>query len=136
MKTLVNLSLSIVLILTVFSCSKNKYRALGDWDDNIHLSTKVAEFSASGDSITITTKGSSWWITGMSMDSTNYTFRGFDLQADSFLIKENHFEVKRHNKNTLSIKVDANPQKTKRIISIEFEAGDYFDYVTITQKSN
>ena len=34
------------------------------------------------------------------------------------------------------IKVEANPNNVKRIITVGLEAGDYFDRVTVTQKSN
>lgn len=47
------LNLVIIFVIAFFSCSKIIERRLGDWDDNIHLSVKLAEFSASGDSVTI-----------------------------------------------------------------------------------
>ncbi|HEY3390880.1 MAG TPA: hypothetical protein VGK38_14980 [Prolixibacteraceae bacterium] len=126
------LSFTLFFVIMLVSCAKPK----GDWDDNIHLSTKTAEFSASGDSITIKTGGSWWWISDVSVDSTwYYGFTGIDLQADSYTIKQNCFDVQHRDKNTLFIKVEANPYNVKRIITVGLEAGDYFDRVTITQKS-
>ena len=131
MKRIMTFSLMIILTIVFYSCTKPK----GIWDDNIHLSTKTAEFSASGDSITVKTGGSWWWISDISVDSTwYYGFTGVDLQADSYTIKQACFDVERRVKNTLFIKVEANPQNVKRIITIGLEAGDYFDRVTITQK--
>jgi hypothetical protein len=131
MKKVIYLYLLIILIFAIYSCSKPD----GKWDDNIHLSTKTAEFSASGDSITIVTGGSWWWITDISVDSIwYYDFVGIDIQADRYRIKQSCFEVERRDKNTLFIKVDENPNTVKRIVTVGLEAGDYFDRVTITQK--
>jgi hypothetical protein len=135
MKRNLNINLVIIFVIMLISCSKTNERKLGDWDDNIHLSTRVAEFSASGDSITIKTEGSWWWITGISVDTTHYGFNAIDLQAYSYSIKQDCFNIIRRDKNTLFIKIEANPKNVKRIITVGFEAGDYFDYVTITQKS-
>ena len=131
-RQILTITLLIVFILAINSCSKKK---IGNWDDNIKLSTKSAEFSASGDSIIIKTGGSWWWISDISVDSSwYYGFKGVDLQADSYTIKQDCFDVEHRDKNTLFIKVAANPNKVNRIISIGLEAGDYFDRVTVTQK--
>ena len=129
------LNLSVIFVFVFSSCTRIIERRPGDWDDNIHLSVKVAEFDASGDSITIKTEGSWWWITGISVDNKNYIMKDVYLQAESYSLKQDCFDVKRLDKNTLFIKVEANPKNVKRIISIGLEAGDYFDYVTITQRS-
>jgi hypothetical protein len=132
MKKIINFILMIILIIVLYSCAKPK----GIWDDNIHLSTKTSEFSASGDSITIKTGGSWWWITGISVDGTNYGCTRADLQADNYSIKQDCFDVKHRDKNTLFIKVVANPNNVPRNITVGLQAGDYFDRVTITQKAN
>ena len=134
MKRNLNVNLAIIIFaVTLFSCS----RIVGIWDDCIHLSTKTVEFKATGDSVTIKTEGSWWWITGISVDGKGYGgFVGVDLHADNYKIKQDCFVVERHDKNTLFIKVEANPNNVKRIITVGLEAGDYFDKVTITQKSN
>jgi len=131
MKRIFGLNLMIISIIIFNSCMEK-----GNWDDNIHLSTKTAEFSASGDSVTIKTGGNWWWITQISVDSTwYYDFRDVDLQSDSYTIKQSCFVVERRDKNSLFIKVEANPNNVKRIITVGLEAGDYFDRVTVTQKS-
>jgi hypothetical protein len=129
--------INLIILLTIgfFSCSKISERKDGDWDDNIHLSTKTAEFNASGDSIIIKTGGNWWWISDISVDSTwYYSFTDVDLQSDNYTIKQGCFDVQRRDKNTLFIKVDANPNNVKRIITVGLEAGDYFDRVIVTQK--
>jgi uncharacterized protein YodC (DUF2158 family) len=136
MKRNLNVNLAIIFAITLFSCSKINQRKEGDWDDNIHLSTKTVEFNATSDSVTIKTGGNWWWISDVSVDSKwYYGFTGVDLQSDSYTIKQNCFDVERRDKNTLFIKVDANPNNVKRIITVGLEAGDYFDRVTVTQKS-
>lgn len=137
MKRNLNVNLVIIFAITLFSCSKINQRKEGDWDDNIHLSTKTVEFNATNDSVTIKTEGSWWWVSDISVDSNSYFgFSGIDLQADNYKIKQDCFVVERRDKNTLFIKVEANPNNVKRIISVGLEAGDYFDRVTVTQKSN
>jgi hypothetical protein len=116
--------LSITLILP--SC--------GGWRDNIKLSTKTAQFSANGDSILITTKGDSWWLTGITVDNNRFdNFDGINVHADSYVVKQDCFIFQRRNANTLFIKLEPNPLSLKRTVIFELEAGDYFDRVTITQ---
>lgn len=108
---------------------------MGKWDDNIHLSIKSAGFNAAGDSIIIKTEGTTWWLTGISVDATNYyDFREMDLLADKYSFQRDDIFVERRDKNTLFVRADANPLELIRTITIWFEAGDYFDRVTITQK--
>lgn len=101
------------------------------------MSTKTVELKATGDSVTMKTEGNWWWVTDISVDSKSYAgFAGVDLQADNYKIKQDCFVVERRDKNTLFIKVEANPNKVKRIITVGLEAGDYFDRVTVTQRFN
>ena len=125
-------TLMIVFIIAFYSCSKPK----GDWPDNIGLSTKVVEFNAQSDSVTITTFGSSWWIGDVSVNSDwYYNFNlEVNLETDSYIIKHDCFTVERRDKHKLLIKVDENPLNIQRIITVGLQAGDYFDRVTITQK--
>lgn len=137
MKRNLNVNLVIIFAIILFSCSNVNQRKDGDWDDNIHLSTKTVELKATSDSVTIKTEGSWWRVSDISVDSKSYFgFVGVDLQADNYKIKQDCFVVERRDKNTLFIKVEANPNNVKRVISVGLEAGDYFDRVTVTQKSN
>jgi hypothetical protein len=131
-KILILKLLTLLIAFVLFSCTQKK---TGRWDDNIQLSTKTAEFNAIGDSIIITTKGSSWWIVEISLDdSTKLDFEGIDILSDQYKIVSNSYVVERRNSNTLFVSLEANPKKTLRILKISVEAGDYFDGVTITQK--
>ena len=131
MKKNLGLSLLIISIITLNSCKEK-----GIWDDNIHLSTKAVEFKAAGDSITIKTGGTTWVVSDISVDGKYYyDFTGIDLQTDSYSIKQDCFDVEHRDKNTLFIKVEANPNNVKRIITVGLAAGDYGDRVTITQAS-
>ncbi len=119
------------------SCKKEESRLIGDWDDNIHLSQKTAEFKAVGDSVIVTTKGTWWWVDGVTVDGTDYyNFTDVDIEASSYIIAQDCFVVERRNKTTLVIKLDANPLNTARVVTVGLEAGDYFDRVTITQKAS
>ncbi|MFA5330180.1 MAG: hypothetical protein WC384_20465 [Prolixibacteraceae bacterium] len=134
MKIWLYVILMFILAGSLHSCT-DRNRKDGDWDDNIKLSTKAVEFSSSRDSVTIKTGGNWWWVSDISVDGTwYYGFSGIDLESDNYSIKEDCFEVERVDKNTLSIKVEANPNASKRIITVGLQAGDYFDRLTITQK--
>lgn len=132
MKRVLHFTLLIAFIITLLSCSDKKD---GDWDDNIKLSARAVEISASSDSVKITTGGSWWWITDVSVNGTwFYGFKDVDIQANSYIIKQDCFVVERRDQHTLFIKVEENPLNIQRIITVGLEAGDYFDRVTITQK--
>jgi hypothetical protein len=133
MKNLLLLML-VVIALAISSCSDT--RKDGDWDDVIKLSSKSVELSALADSVTIKTGGSWWWVTNVSVDGKYYNgFAGVDLLSDSYSIRQDCFVVERRDKNTLFIKVEANPNSVKRTITVGLEAGDYFDGVVVTQKA-
>ena len=132
MKRILRFTLLIISCITIYSCSEEK---IGDWDDNIKLSTKAVEFSALSDSVKITTGGSRWRVSDISVNSAwFYGFKNVNLEADSYIIQQDCFVVERRDKNTLYIKVDANPLSVQRIITVGLQAGDYFDRVKITQK--
>ena len=132
MRQILSFMLLTVFMITINSCSKEK---VGKWDDNIKLSNKNVEFSALADSVTITTGGSWWWISDVSVNGVwFYNFKNINLEADSYSIKQDCFVVERRDKNTLFIKVDENPLSVQRIITVGLQAGDYGDRVTITQK--
>jgi len=106
----------------------------GDWDDNIKLSTKKAIFSAQGDSITIKTGGSWWWINNITVNN-NAKWYSLPELADStqYTINLDSIIVERRDNKTLFVKAMKNNLNTQRKIQICLEAGDYFDYVIITQ---
>jgi hypothetical protein len=133
MNKLILLLLSIILIS---SC--NKEEPIGKWDDIIKLSTKNVEFGVKPDSVIITTEGDWWWIDGISLDDSTYSYynnENVNLESDSYIITETNFVVERRDKHTLFIKLDENITGKERVMIIGLEAGDYFDSVTIKQSA-
>jgi len=130
MKRLLYLNILVIFTFSLSSCITR----MGGWDDNIHLSTRTVNFSSAGDSVIIKTKGTWWWVSDISVDSTHfYNFKDINLESDQYIIKDACFIVERRDKNTLFIKVEANPLNVKRIVTVGLEAGDYFDRVTVNQ---
>jgi hypothetical protein len=121
-----------VLVIVFYSCAK------GPGEDPIHLSKRTVEFKASGDSVTISIGGSSWWIDDISVDDKWYfDFTNIDqIYTESYSIQQDCFDVERRDKNTLFIKITANNNSVRRIITVGLSAGDYHERVTITQNSN
>lgn len=129
-----------LLIISAFigiltSCEKDT--PIGIWDDNIKLSTKNASFHAAADCVIISTEGTWWWVTDISVgDSIFSDFRDVNLESDHYLIEREGVVVERRNSTTLFIKADANTSGAERTIKIGLEAGDYFDGIVITQAAD
>jgi hypothetical protein len=123
--------LGIIISVLLYGC----IHLDGKWDDNIKLSARKVEFRAEGDSVTIKTKGTWWWVTGVSVDGEE--FHNFVINPSSlkYTISGTCYIVGRRDAQTLFIKADPNPRDSVRIISVGLEAGDYFDRVTVTQKA-
>jgi hypothetical protein len=127
MKKITTFILSILFVnLFLSSC--------GGWRDNIKLSTKSAVFSGNGDSIIVTTKGGTWWLSEILVDGNHFfNFDGIDIHSDSYTIKQDCFIIERRDRYTLFIRLEENPLNDKKTVIVVLEAGDYFDRVTITQ---
>lgn len=126
----------LALVLAVFSSCEDKEEPIGLWGDVIKLSAKYADFSADADSAIITTEGDWWWVQGISINDSSYTsFRmgEVDMESEHYVITEDCFIVERRDKNTLFIQLNENLTGEVRRMTITLEAGDYFDYVGITQ---
>jgi hypothetical protein len=118
----------------MISCSKND--KAGDWDDNIGLSTKSLEFDASADSAIVTTKGSGWWITDISVeDNMTYFFEEYYTKINNYTIQLNCFKISRRGPNTIYIEMKDNLSGAERKVTLGLQAGDYFDRVVVTQKA-
>jgi len=138
MKNKLNIFYLIALSLFIYSCSNsNNDRPDGQWDDNIKLSEKDVTFKSTSDSITITTEGDWWWITGITINNEHFAIPdNINIQSDSYVIKQDCFTVEKKDKNTLYIELEENQTSAERIVVVELEAGDYFDRVIITQSAN
>ena len=123
-------------IILISSC--NKEEPIGKWEDNIKLSTKNVAFEVKSDSVIITTEGDWWWIDGISLNDSTYSYynnENVNLESDSYIITETNFVVERRDKHTLFIKLDENLTGKERVMIIGLEAGDYFDNVKIKQSA-
>lgn len=118
----------------MISCSKNDKP--GDWDDNIVLSAKSLEFDASADSAIVTTKGTGWWITDISVNGElTYYFDEYYTKINNYTIQLNCFKISRRGPNTIYLELNDNLSGAERKVTVGLEAGDYFDHVVITQKA-
>jgi len=137
MKKILALIFATGCFIGMISCSKNE--KTGDWDDNIVLSTKSLEFDASADSAIVTTKGTGWWITDIYVMSGNeeltYYFNEYSTKMNNYTIQLNCFKISRRGTNTIYIELNDNLTGTERTVTVGFEAGDYFDSIVVTQKS-
>lgn len=128
--------LAILMAFVVFSCIEFP---IGKWSDNIHLSIKNASLTAAKDSVTITTKGDSWWIDGITFQDSIFSYyhrEDIDIHAANFFIREACFTLERRNKKTLVVTLLENNTGIERNMHIAFQAGNYFDYVNIRQVAN
>ena len=122
-----------ITVLAFYSCSDKE----GEWDDVIILSEKNIEFGSEADSAIITTQGDWWWITGITVNNKTYRNSYYeDPELYNYCIEYNCVVVEKRDKHTLFIKVEDNMLAVNRYITIELEAGDYFDRISITQKGS
>jgi len=124
-------ALAIVTITIIISCSKKD----GDWEDNIELSQKEVIFDFGANSITITTKGHSWWISSVRLNDKHINIEQVNTIEDSFDIIEPEFSISRRNATNVRIEVSENPSIEQRELIIGVQDGNYFDNIKITQES-
>ncbi len=126
----------IAIILTLLlstSCSDSE-RPVGQWDDNIKLSQKEAEFTAENNSIVITTEGEWWWIDHIAINGeVQSTLDGVDTTESDFIIDEEEFRIERRSSTEIHIEMTQNQTGSERILVIGLQAGNYFDGIRIVQ---
>jgi hypothetical protein len=117
------------------SCSSDevKEQVAGTSDDQIKLSKKEATFSAEPNTITITTGESGWRVNGFALDKVKVDTGTVNLLAESFVFKNDDFEVEKKNKNTLAITMHKNTTAKDRLLTIGLQAGNYVEDISITQ---
>ena len=115
------------------SCSDSE-RPVGQWEDNIKLSQKEAEFTAENNSIVITTEGEWWWIDHIAINGeVQSTLDGVDTTESDFIIDEEEFRIERRNSTEIHIEMTQNRTGSERILVIGLQAGNYFDGIRIVQ---
>ena len=124
----------IALTLILGSCSSD--RLDGDWDDNIKLSTRAVNFNKNKNTTTITTKGEWWRITGVSVNGKVFSSQDqdIDLTKDSYIFQSDCFTIEKKDKTTINIEVDENNTGAERKIVVYLTAGNYSDYIAVTQE--
>ncbi|MCT4590838.1 MAG: hypothetical protein N4A71_23645 [Carboxylicivirga sp.] len=124
-----------VITLMTVSCAEDEYQAIGDWDDNIHLSTKSVEIGPGAESTTITTKGDGWWINHIKVNGKPYFYdhEMVDMSQATYKITEDTFTFERKNNTTMIISLPANTSGKMVKMDISLQSGNYFDYVYVTQ---
>ena len=123
----------ILFFLTILSCSDSKD---GDWDDNIKLSQKEVRFSSDQNIAAISTQGTGWWISEISMDGELIELNGVDTTKENFTIEGTEFTFERKNSKEIYISMKQNQTELERVLSIGLQAGNYFDGIKITQSPN
>jgi hypothetical protein len=109
----------------------------GDWDDNIKLSSRTLDFHSMADSSIITTGGTGWWITDISVNDEWFNnFDGIDMESNFYTIKQDCFTVERRGDHTLFIKLKENSTGKNRVLTVGLESGDYFDRVVVNQDAH
>lgn len=124
--------LLVALISAISSCMKGT-QTIGEWNDSIKLSTRKADFSASNDSIIITTKGTWWWVNDILVNGNYLVFNPLETEKSKFSITGDWFSIERYDNQKLIVRVTENKSAKKRNIKITLEAGDYFDYIDVSQ---
>lgn len=136
MKTKSKLAVCIVALFALTSCILFPDEPDGKQGDTIKLSQKEAVFGADGGSLLITTGGSTWWITSVSVNGKHFFDKNFRSQEKEvfYRFKEDCFTVERRTKNTLFIQLDENTTSEQREVFVQLQDRNYFGGVKIIQK--
>ena len=134
MNKVINIGLTVIIVLAAMSC--DFARSEGDWDDNIHLSTKSVDLPAEATSTMITTGETGWWVESYGWNGDWSSAVGDDTIEENFIIEAEEFTIERRNGTEIHITLTENPTSDERVLVISLQNGNYFDDVTITQAGN
>ncbi|MFR2062230.1 MAG: hypothetical protein ACLS37_10390 [Alistipes sp.] len=129
--------LFIFTILSVWGCSEDKPvdRLDGDWDDDIKLSRHELIFDANTGTEVVTSEGT-WWvadITNMLTGKHYHPTENNDINKVGSLGSYEWLRLEKTTTRSLQIAVEAN-DGAERKMRIALTTGDFFDYITVTQK--
>lgn len=133
MKKTYTIGLLILLFIGVTSCKDEED---GKWNDNIELSQKEVNFTTEENQIVITTQGTGWWISEVTLDGNVQEDISIDTTADNFIINTDEFSIERKNATDIYISMQSNLTETDRVLIIGLQDGNYFDGIKITQLAN
>ena len=120
------------ILLAFFICALTFISCRRQWTDTILLSGHEYNFHANGDSTIVTSKGTSWWLADVMLDSTHYFFPQANSDCKLLYIDSN-FQIERRSCDSLFVKMNINKKNSSRVLWIQLEAGDYFNSITFTQ---
>lgn len=106
---------------------------IGELNDSIKLSTRRADFSATNDSITITTKGALWLINDILVNGNYLIFNPVETEKENFAINGGWFSIEKCDNTQLKVRVSENTSAEERNIKIVLESGGYFDHIDVNQ---
>lgn len=133
MKTRLFLGLLLIAFISTISSCMEGTQTIGQWNDSIKLSTRRADFTASNDSVIITTKGSWWWVNDILVNGNYLVFNPVETEKERFSINGDWFSIERCDNQKLILRVAENKSTIDRNIKITLEAGDYLDYIDVNQ---
>ena len=146
-----------ILFILLHSCDNSEID--GIWSDIIKFNTKEAKFEATGGTQKITSKGDWWWILNYISNGQEYTnlqnnpdihvemgkIKGwdnpnaiYDEGADMEIkkIEGTWYTITKDTYQSLIIETKPNDTGKFRSFVLHIEAGNYFDYITISQSAN
>lgn len=129
---------------------------IGLWGDIVQLSTRDITFDKAGGEYTITTEGEFWWLSDYAQINGETVYfvdipevsieygkiKGwdnpnviYDKGADEEIKKIDApwFTIHKDSYKSLVIKTMPNTSGKPRTINMDIQAGNYFDYITISQ---
>lgn len=124
--------LLLAIIATISSCMQGTER-IGELNDSIKLSTRRADFSATNDSIIITTKGALWLVNDILVNGNYLIFNPVETEKENFAINAGWFSIEKYNNTQLKVRVSENTSAEERNIKIVLESGGYFDHIDVNQ---
>lgn len=124
--------LLLAIIATISSCMQGTER-IGELNDSIKLSTRRADFSATNDSIIITTQGALWLVNDILVNGNYLIFNPVETEKENFAINAGWFSIEKYNNTQLKVRVSENTSTEERNIKIVLESGGYFDHIDVNQ---
>lgn len=132
-KKLTNVTFAIIVFLTFMStgCS-DKNEGEGRYKDNIHLSKKNVDFSASANSEIITAKGEGWKFSSVSDNDvfTEYINEPQEIKSYS----SDWISITKVDEKTIKFEVQENKTGKQRILYLALFNWGYSDLITVTQE--
>lgn len=137
LKSLLMIMLATLAVLLV-SCNNNNTEIEGDWDDNIHLSTRYASFDNNEGSATVTTENGWWWFNEVNINGEHYIpeYQTNMFDKEYITIVADWLTVDRVESKKIRLAVKPNLSGSDRTAYVHVQAGNYFDHITVTQTKN